>query len=309
VTGYEVVVVTYRSRAAVAGLLAGLPDDVRVALVDNAGGADGLREVAARRPGTRWLDGGGRGFAHAANLGARTSAAPVVVFVNPDARPTTAVIDQLVADVRGGHLVSAATPADGTADDSRAELGCGGWEPSLPRALVHAAGLHKLFPRAGIYARPRPGQRLRLDWASAACMAVNRAAFLRLGGWDESYFVYCEDVAFGRTLRQQGSRPLLRTDLLVPHDSAGSGAPMPEMMRLRGASMAQYLRTHRSAPSARLVAGVLAAGYRARQVQQRLLGSQGRALEHAQYARGLVTGTAHVGGRQVVGGTAVRDAA
>jgi hypothetical protein len=44
---------------------------------------------------------------------------------------------------------------------------------------------------------------------------------------------------------------------------------------------------------------VLALGYRVRQVQQQLRGDAARAAGHAAYARGLRTGTAWVGGREV----------
>jgi GT2 family glycosyltransferase len=293
---YELVVVSYRSAAHVRALLSGLPAEIPVVLVDNADGEDGLAGLAAARPGTRWLDGGGEGFAHAANLGARAATAAVVVFVNPDARPDVAVLDALSDElVREQVVAVAATPASAQGP----ELGCGGWEPTLPRAVVHATGLHKAFPRLGIYARPRPGEQLALDWTSAACMAVRREEFLALGGWDETYFVYCEDVAFGRTLRDHGHPPRLRTDLLVPHASGGSGAPVPEMMRLRGASLAHYLHAHRPRTQARLMTGVLALGYRVRQVQQRVRGDAARAAGHAAYARGLRTGTAWVAGREV----------
>jgi GT2 family glycosyltransferase len=294
----ELVVVAYRSRPQVEGLLAGLPDDLPLVVVDNSDGNDGLRAVVEARPNGRYLSGGGVGFARAANLGARTSAAEVLVFVNPDTRPTAADLAALVTDVVTTPSLSASA---GTlvGPDGRPQLGVGGWEPSVRRALVHAAGLHKVLPCSGVYARPRPGQSLTLDWVSGGCMAVRRETFLDLGCFDEDFYVYLEDVAFGRASRARGLHERLRTDVLIRGDSGGSGAPSLEMMRLRGASMTQYLAKHHSGPTAIAVTACFVLGYAVRAAERRLRSDTQRAREHWAYAMGALTGTATVGGRVV----------
>lgn len=293
---YELVVVAYRSRGQIEQMLSGLPDDIPLAVVDNAGGSDGLPELVAARRNARYLDGGGRGFARASNLGALTSPYDVVVFLNPDASPTADVLDSLVADVRADENCagSAALPVepDGTTE-------AGGWEPTVARALVHALGVHRLAPRSGLIARPKPGEDMDVDWINAACMAVRRDTFAALGGWDEKYYVYCEDVAFGRTVREQGMHQRLRTDLLVPHGRASSGAPSLEMSRLNGAMMAHYLRDHDRRPAAQMIIGALTVGFLARAVVQRLVGGPETAREHISFVRGLLTGRAFVGGTEI----------
>lgn len=296
-TDVEVVVVAYRSRHQVEPLLDLLPGETAVCIVDNGRGVDRLDEVAAARPGTRYLLGAAQGFAHAANLGCRTSTAEVVVFVNPDARPSPSMLEELVADVAGGPFVTSAAVPVG--DDGRSQLGSAGWEPTVGRALSHAAGLHKVARHSGLFIRPEPGENLAVDWTCGACMAVDRQQFLALGGWDEGFFVYSEDVALGRTVREHGLAQRLRTDLRVQHAGGGSGAPSLEMMRLKGASMARYVHRHNSPAAARAITAALAAGYGARVAQQRLRGDRRRAAEHAAYVRGVWTGRAWVAGREV----------
>jgi hypothetical protein len=91
----------------------------------------------------------------------------------------------------------------------------------------------------------------------------------------------------------------LRTDVTIAGESGGSGAPSLEMMRLRGASMARYLRKHHPRLRADAMAGLISLGYAVRTVEQLLRGNGQRAREHWAYALGALTGQAFVGGRRV----------
>ncbi|GAB6900438.1 glycosyltransferase [Kineosporia succinea] len=295
---YELIIVSYNSRSQVEGLLAGLPADLPFALVDNARGADNLRELIQDRPNARYLEGAGQGFAVAANAGARSSAYEYVIFVNPDCRPTLAGLDSLVSALAAEpNLASAA--ATTVSGDGSVEIGTGGWEPTLRRALVHAVGLHKIAPQAGLFAKPRPYLPISVDWTTGACMAVRVSTFIGLGGFDEQFYVYNEDVAFGRAVREKNLSQLLRTDVLVQHAAGNSGAPSKEMLRLRGASMARYVAQHNSTETARGIRLALALGYTPRIALALAKGDKGRATEHWSYILGVTTGRASVGGRTV----------
>jgi len=299
VPGFELVVVSYHSRPQIDGLLSGLPAELPLVIVDNAGGRDGLPELVATRPNTRYLNGGGNGFAKAANLGARSTSYEYVIFVNPDARPTSANLDVLV-----GTLVDEPTLASSAATmvsaEGEVEIGTGGWEPTLKRAVIHAVGLHKLLPEAGLFARPRPYLPLSVEWTTGACMAVRVSTFIGLGCFDEQFYVYNEDVAFGRAVREKNLLQALRTDVLVPHAAGGSGAPSREMLRLRGASMARYVSQHNSPATAGLIRLSLAIGYLTRVAEQLVARNRPRAMEHFSYVLGVVTGRASVAGKAVI---------
>jgi N-acetylglucosaminyl-diphospho-decaprenol L-rhamnosyltransferase len=301
VPGYELVIVSYRSRPQIEGLLAGLPADLPLVIVDNAGDQDGLTALISDRPNARYLDGGGNGFAKAANLGARTTRHEYVIFVNPDCRPSEQNLDALIATLVASPTL-ASSAATMTTADGDVEIGTGGWEPTLRRAVVHAIGLHKLLPEAGLFARPRPYLPVTVEWTTGACMAVRLSTFIGLGCFDERFYVYNEDVAFGRSAREKGLVQALRTDILVPHAAGGSGAPSSEMMRLRGASMARYVSQHNPPQIAYLIRISLALGYLTRVAEQLLARNRPRAREHFSYVLGVLTGRATVAGRDVTGG-------
>ena len=283
------VIVAYLSAPLVADLLAQLPNDLAIAVVDNAQGRDGLAEAVAVHAQVRYLRGAGEGFARAANDAALTSTADYLVFVNPDSAPTEADLWALVHDLRQDQRL-AGVAATTIGPDGRVELGAGGWEPSLGRAIVHAVGAHALLPTSGLYARPVLGRPLAVDWLSGACLAVPRATFVALGGFDESFFVYNEDMAYGRRVRAAGLGLRLRTDVVVPHLGSGSGEAKPRMFQLRGASMTAYLRRHQSPAVVPLIRVVLTAGTGLRWVQARLQGRSGLARAHAAYVSGLWRG-------------------
>jgi GT2 family glycosyltransferase len=294
----ELVVVAYRSRPQVEQLLAGLPESLPIVVVDNSDGSDGLGDIVRARPHGRYVEGGGVGFARAANAGARSSTADYLVFVNPDTRPTPKHIATLVEDV-ASDPACAASAGILLEPDGRSQIGVAGWEPTPLRAAVHATGLHKRLPRAGIFARPEVGAPADVDWVSGACMAVRRQTFLDLGCFDEDFYVYNEDMAFGRAARTRGLHERLRTDVTISGDSGGSGAPSLEMMRLRGASMRRYVHKHHRGGFAATTAGLVGLGYAVRAAERVLRGDRQRAREHWAYAQGAFTGRATVGGRVV----------
>jgi N-acetylglucosaminyl-diphospho-decaprenol L-rhamnosyltransferase len=287
---FELVTVSYHSRRHLEELLDSLPGDVPVVIVDNARDADGASELVANRPNRRYQDtGGGKGYAKAGNLGVRTSTYEFIIFVNPDSRPTVEVFRALVATLRDDPTIGVCSAV--AIHDGRPELGVGGWEPSLRRVFIHSFGLHKLLPSAGIWAPPRLGEVVERDWLSGTCMAIRRDTFLRFGGWDERYFVYSEDMAFGRKLREAGLRQVIRGDLQVPHLSGGSGAASSTMSRLRGASMVAYLRQYHTAGAVALMRGLLLTGYLLRVLERALTWRWRQAGDFLAYIRGLSFGS------------------
>ena len=285
VRDYEVVLVAYRSAPLVAERLEALGPDVPAVVVDNFHGADGLRELVADRPHTRYLDGPGRGFASGANLAVRSSTYDAVVLVNPDSDPSVAQLDALVADLAEPDL--AAVGALITDARGRPQLGVGGWEPSARRALVQALGMHTLFPRAGLWARPAPGERIALDRVTGTCLALRTATFTAVGGFDEAFFVYSEDVDYSRRLARAGYRLALRTDLLVPHGHVASGDAPERMLRYPGASLMRDVRRRHGGLEGVTIAAALTVGSVLRAAlagaRRRPAGARG----HLAYARGL----------------------
>ena len=185
---------------------AGAPE---VVVVDN-GSADG--SVAALRavlPDVRVITPGHNlGYAAAANVGIAATTAPVVAVCNPDLDVAPGTAAAMVARLDAEPDLAALGPRidnpDGTLYPSARR------DPGLGDALGHALfGL--LAPGNRFTRRYRqldvdPTRARDVDWASGAMLFLRRSALTSVGGWDERYFMYMEDVDLCWRLRRLGWR-------------------------------------------------------------------------------------------------------
>jgi N-acetylglucosaminyl-diphospho-decaprenol L-rhamnosyltransferase len=258
------VVVAYRSADTLRGCvapLAALPH-VTVTVVDNASPDDSAATVAdlpvelirAPRNG---------GFSYGCNLGAANAEAPYLLFLNPDARIGAAALEALVAVLRDDPETGLVGPRilddDGSLSYSLRRF------PRLRSTYAQALFLHRVWPRApwtdelirdaGAYERPA-----RAEWLSGACMLVRRSAYEQIGGFDEGFFLYCEDMDLCRRLRDEGLDVRYEPHAVCIHEG-GASAPRAALLPVLAASRIRYARKHRAAVVALLErAGVVLGG-------------------------------------------------
>jgi GT2 family glycosyltransferase len=184
-----VVVVTYESAGTVGSTLAAiasqLADGDELVVVDNAS-TDGTARVAREAaPGARVLEQSGNlGFAGGCHVGARASTAALLLFLNPDTRPAPGFLDAL-REVAGGRPGWGAWQALVTLP--------GGDRINTTGGVAHFLGLG-WAGRCGEPVESAPAAPEEVPFASGAAMVVRREAWERLGGFDERYFMYVEDV-------------------------------------------------------------------------------------------------------------------
>lgn len=100
-------------------------------------------------------------------------------------------------------------------------------QPSLRTGLGHAlfSNFWPTNPWSRIYrqelATLEPTQRT-VGWLSGACLLVDRAAFTKVGGFDEAFFMYFEDVELGRRFLDNGFTNLYVPDAVITHVGAHS---------------------------------------------------------------------------------------
>jgi N-acetylglucosaminyl-diphospho-decaprenol L-rhamnosyltransferase len=253
VSPVDVVIVSYNSRDELRGCIepvAGL-DGVNVIVVDNASSDRGLEVVEDLEIDAVPLDQNG-GFAHGCNVGWRRGSAPYVLFLNPDAHIDEEAIERLVTVLERDASIGAAAPlirhTDGSLDFSQRRF------PRLRSTYAQALFLHRLFPRADwtdevIRAEEAYTRSHSADWVSGACILVRREALEGLGGWDEGFFMYCEDTDLCRRLWSSGLEVRFEPQAVVTHEG-GASAPRASLLPVLAASRLRYATKHRTRPSA-----------------------------------------------------------
>jgi GT2 family glycosyltransferase len=177
--------------------------------------------------------------AHAARCGC-----DAFCVVNPDARVGPDVLFRLAARLEGQTGVGVVAPlvqdADGRLQDSARKL------PTPATIAAKALGW-----------RARPGGSAahdgQPDWVAGMFMLFARVAFAAVGGFDERYFLYYEDVDICCRLRLAGYDVVLDRTLRITHDGAWKSHHDLQHLRWHLASMlrffasATYLRSLRRA--------------------------------------------------------------
>jgi GT2 family glycosyltransferase len=249
----DVVVVSYNSREQLRACVEPLAalEDVLVVVVDNAS-PDRSLEVVADLPVLQIARTTNGGFASGCNVGWRASSAPYVLFLNPDAALDAASLDRL-RDVLDAEPAVAAVGPRIVAPDGSLMLSQRRY-PRLRSTYARALFLHRIFPRATWADEPIrdasaydvPGHP---DWISGACILVRRSALEEIGGFDERFFLYCEEIDLCRRLRAAGHDLRYEPTALCRH-IGGASAPRPGLLPVLAQSRVRYAQKHRSAAGA-----------------------------------------------------------
>lgn len=211
-----VCIVAYESGAflqpCVDALAAGRFADFACVVADN-GSTDGS-VAALRLPDARFRVepmGANLGFAAANNRVARASGAELFACLNPDAQPDPGWLAALVAAADGHPEAASFGSVQLRLDEPDVLDGLGDcW---------HLAGV-AWRAREGLPAVDLPGDGPILAPCGAAAL-YRRAVFLDLGGFEERFFCYAEDVDLGLRLQRAGWTSWRASGSVVRH--AGSG--------------------------------------------------------------------------------------
>lgn len=232
---FQVVIVTHESRDDLERCLPAVEAAARsgggcVLVADNAS-TDGTVDFARSRDAelVKVLAlGKNRGYAGALNAAAGRLAAPVVIVLNPDIRPVDdAVFVRIAAHLRAHPEAGAVAPRlldpDGGTQASARVV------PSLAMLVARQTRLGDTGwgrrKAAEYLAEPVAGDGYaEVEWALGAALAFRRDDLERLGGWDERFFLYFEDVDFCLRLRQSGRAVHYLSGVEMVHDHRRASA-------------------------------------------------------------------------------------
>jgi N-acetylglucosaminyl-diphospho-decaprenol L-rhamnosyltransferase len=285
----------YTIRAAGALLEDGLRPE-QLVIVDNGSNDGSHEEITSQLPGVQAirLD-ENIGYARAANIGARARATGDYLFINNDAfvnRPGTvaAMAHILWRDPAIGIVTARVLRPDLTVQPTVVAL----QTPAV--ALVRASGLSRLIPN-----RRQPSWGTHWDQSSSreiqavstVAVLVRRATWEQLGGFDESIYLYGDDLDFCFRARRSGWKVWLTPDAEFLHIGGGSTATRwsnPKRREMHGRAEAQMIRRNMSPPAARASLTFMSAGLLGRYLVHRIAGHREAAESMRATVRGLWAG-------------------
>lgn len=204
-----------------------------IGVVDSASEDETVQIITGLGQPVEVLD-ANKGFGYAANRAASMTNTEYVLFLNPDSTLQEGSIQSLIrtskenphAGIIGMLLCdSAGLP----------EYMAYGDEPTLLRMV-----LRRLIRPKRISATSP------VDWVSGGAFLVKRSVFKAVGGFDESFFLYWEDVDLCRRVRQKGYSVLMDPIAKVTHIRGGSNLSSIQKTRVYDQSADRYFKKHYS---------------------------------------------------------------
>jgi N-acetylglucosaminyl-diphospho-decaprenol L-rhamnosyltransferase len=201
-----------------------------VTVVDNAssdGSADGLSFPGLPLQVVR--NQANRGAAVAYNQGAARGSAEYLLFVNPDTVLSPRAIDTAVAVLESpSHRKTGLASIQFRDETGRIATSCARF-PSPWSMTVRALGLDRIgwLPSYVMSEWPHDETRI-VDHVSAAFFLVRRRVFDEIGGFDERFFVYLEDLDFCFRVHLAGWNTVYVAEAQAFHKEGGTSERVPD---------------------------------------------------------------------------------
>ncbi|WP_118950728.1 glycosyltransferase family 2 protein [Taibaiella helva] len=199
------------------------PVDAEIIVIDNQSSDDSCNLVAEKFPGVMLIANKENvGFSRANNQGIAVANGTYIHFLNPDTVVPedfyTRTLDYLDRHPQTGGLGPRLIDGRGVyAPDSKKSF------PTFWTSIYKLTGLSKLFPRSTVFnryyaAQVNESETAGVDILSGCCLLVRRSALEQAGGrFDESYFMYCEDVDLCHRIRLAGFQNIYFHEVSVIH--------------------------------------------------------------------------------------------
>jgi GT2 family glycosyltransferase len=175
------------------------------------------------------------GFGRAVNMGAMQAQGDSLFIVNPDTKLEPGAIESLALFLESRLQAGACGPKIVSPDGSFRRDSRRGF-PTPLNALGYLTGFDHIFPgnrHVGGYHRRDISHDLEIvtDSLSGSCMMVRRSVFESIGGFDEDYFLFGEDIDLCWKIKHAGHEIWFVPSARVVHIKGASMHQAPAMAK------------------------------------------------------------------------------
>ena len=237
-----IVIVNYNTAELLKACLASIPDgyragEVDIYVVDNGSVDHSLQMLANEFPSVHVTPSSfNGGFAYANNIAlsrimTMTDAPEYTCILNPDTVVVPGAFDVLIDYLDAHRDVGVVGPRlllpDGTLDRA-----CRRSFPTPEVSMWRMLGVARLFPRSQRFGRYNmtyvdEHQTIDVDAIVGACMVMPTSVLREVGGLDDTYFMYGEDLDWCFRFKQYGWRVVYVADAVVHHIKRAASRQQP----------------------------------------------------------------------------------
>lgn len=188
------------------------------------------------------------GFAKGHNIGFKESKGEILMALNSDTIVHRGALHNLISFLKQNKDVGIAGPKLLNPDGSL-QYSCRKF-PTPLAALFRNTPLGKMFPK-NKYARDylmqdwAHDESRDVDWLSGAALCIKRELYEKIGGFDEQFFMYLEDVDLCKRAHEAGYRVVYLPDAIITHAIGRSSDRVAnEMIKQFHKSMMLYYKKH-----------------------------------------------------------------
>ena len=246
----SVVIITWNSAADIEACIDSInfSSEFEVIVVDNAS-SDTTREKLGRFHHLKLIANPSNcGYARANNQGLKLATGEYVLLLNPDTRIELGALDALGRYLDEHPAVGAVAPRlvspDGTTQFSIRSL------PTSASFFWELVGISRLFPKSHLFGRWKMkyfdySRTAEVEQPMASCLMVRKTVFDQLGGMDEHFPMFYNDVDLSKRMADAGWKTVYVADARVVHRHGASTKQVrTKMIPESHRSAFRYLRKH-----------------------------------------------------------------
>jgi len=210
--------------------------DYELILVNNEEGID-VFFLSQRFPDLKIISCANKGFGAGNNFANRYAQGKILLFLNPDTEIVSDNIESVISLF-----------------DNHGEIGIIGSNLLLPGgenqawSCGQAASLKEVVKnKTMIRSKNRPWRKNKkalVDWVSGTALFIRKSLFEQLGGFDEKFFMYFEDMDLCTRARQAGRKVVYNPDFSILHYGGKSYQDKTKQRRDYHISQKYYFQKH-----------------------------------------------------------------